>query len=326
MNGILDLTYKGNNLGVSAHSMGELRSANDVLHDREELWERIAEDGYLFLRGFLNVDEVKAARQEVMDRLWNAGVLDKDYPAYEGVWVRGAEFDGRSVGGLLPRLALNNAPLDKVIYDGAMMDFYRFFLGGPVRHFDFTWFRHKRPGVSEATHPHYDIVFMGRGTKNLFTSWTPFVDIPYEMGGLMLLEGSHKQEELKATYGSTDVDLYCSNVGGAESIIAGARKEGRDLTEGENESIRWDSTGAYSHDALAVRDELGSRWLTTEYKMGDLLIFPMYMMHSSSDNRSDRVRISTDTRYQLASEAVDERWIGDNPSAHGIRSKKGMIC
>ena len=182
MNSILDLTYKGNSLGVSPHSMGELRPANEILHDREALWERIAEDGYLYFRGFLNIDEVKAARQEVMDRLWNAGVLDKDHPAYEGVANLKSEFDGRSVGGFLPGLALDNLPLDKVIYDGPMIDFYRFFLDGPVRHFDFTWFRCKHPGASDATHPHYDIVFMGRGTKNLFTSWTPFVDIPYEMG------------------------------------------------------------------------------------------------------------------------------------------------
>jgi hypothetical protein len=28
----------------------------------------------------------------------------------------------------------------------------------------------------------------------------------------------------------------------------------------------------------------------------------------------------------LAREAVDERWIGGDPPAHGIRAKRGMVC
>jgi hypothetical protein len=51
------------------------------------------------------------------------------------------------------------------------------------------------------------------------------------------------------------------------------------------------------------------------------------MIHASLDNRTtDRVRISTDTRYQLASEPIDERWIGENPIGHGMAGKRGRIC
>ena len=84
--------------------------------------------------------------------------------------------------------------------------------------------------------------------------------------------------------------------------------------------------GAFSKDAIAARAKLGNRWLTTDYAMGDLLVFSMYTMHASMDNQSSQIRLSTDTRYQLASEPVDERWIGENPIAHGVESKRGMIC
>ncbi len=60
--------------------------------------------------------------------------------------------------------------------------------------------------------------------------------------------------------------------------------------------------------------------------MGDLLTFRMNTVHASLDNRSDRIRLSTDTRYQLASEPVDERWVGENPIAHGPAGRRGMIC
>jgi hypothetical protein len=284
------------------------------------------EDGYLYLPGLLHKNEVLAARQEVMDRMMDAGVLDPKYPAIEGIARPAAEIDSRATGSFMPLLARNNPPLDKVIHEGPMMAFYEFFLGGPVRYFDYTWFRVKRPGQGTATTPHCDIVYMCRGTQQLFTSWVPYGDVPYEMGGLMLLEGSHKLEDLKAGYGSTDVDLYCENEGDAKAIVEKAKAEGRQLTSEERASVHWNSTGAYSSDAVSVRQELGGRWLTTEYELGDLLVFCMNNLHASSDNRTRELRISSDTRYQLASEPADERWIGDDPPAHGIRAKRGMVC
>ena len=141
----------------------------------------------------------------------------------------------------------------------------------------------------------------------------------------MVLERSHLNAELKASYGSSDVDAYCSE-GEADAVVEAAKREGRNLKQDEREAFRWNSSGSYSKDAIATRAELGGRWLTTDYAMGDALIFSMYTMHSSSDNHTDRLRISSDTRYQLASDPVDDRWMGDDPTAHGIRAKRGMIC
>ncbi len=322
----LALTYKGNLLGESPDDFGELRSSVDALEDREELHRRMAEDGYLYLPGLLNKDEVLAAREEIMNRLFEAGKLDPSYPPIEGMARSEAEIDPAATGSFMPHLARDNPPLDTVIHEGPIIDFYEFFLGGPVRYFDYTWFRTKLPGKTEPTQPHCDIVFMGRGTRNLYTSWVPYGDVPYEMGGLMLLENSHMLEDLKAGYGSTDVDLYCQNDGNAEAIVRGAKAQARNLTPEEKSAVRWNSTGYYSRDAVAVRHELGGRWLTTAYGLGDLLVFSMNTLHASSDNRTQKVRISSDTRYQLASEPADERWIGADPPAHGIRAKQGMIC
>ncbi|MDP6040022.1 MAG: phytanoyl-CoA dioxygenase family protein, partial [Candidatus Latescibacteria bacterium] len=287
---------------------------------------RMEGDGYLFIKGLLNEDEVLAARQEVMNRLMAGGVLDKGYPAIDGIAAPDKEIDGRATGSFMPLLARNNPQLDKVIHEGPVIDFYEFFLGGPAQYFDYTWFRSKRPGLHTATTPHCDIVYMGRGTTNLYTSWIPYGDVPYEMGGLILLEGSHKLADLKAGYGSTDVDLYCENEGDAEAIVNTARAEGRNLSNEERAAVHWNSSGAYSNDAIATQQELGGRWLVSEYELGDVLIFGGYLMHASSDNHSNQYRISSDTRYQLASESADERWMGDDPPAHGIRAERGMVC
>lgn len=313
------LTYCGNPIDTTPAGFGELRRSDDVAQDVGELRRRMDEDGYLFLPGLLDREEVATARQEVMDRLQAAGILDERYPAFEGVVKPDHTIS------FMPQLAKGNQPLMKLLYEGAMMDFYRLFLGGSVRHYDYTWFRAKTPGTRTATQPHYDVVYMGRGTRRLYTSWTPLVDVPWAMGGLMVLEHSHRLDQVVSTYGQTDVDAYCEE-GNARALVEAARNAGRELTPEERQQIRWNSTGCFNPDAIEARKQLGGRWLSAEYQMGDLLIFSMYTLHASTDNHTDRIRISSDSRYQLASEPVDDRWIGEDPPIHGIRAKRGMIC
>jgi len=52
----------------------------------------------------------------------------------------------------------------------------------------------------------------------------------------------------------------------------------------------------------------------------------MATVHASLDNQTNRFRLSSDSRYQLASEPADERWIGAHPAGHGPAGKKGKIC
>jgi ectoine hydroxylase-related dioxygenase (phytanoyl-CoA dioxygenase family) len=131
----------------------------------------------------------------------------------------------------------------------------------------------------------------------------------------MLLEGSHRLEDVKNTYGQLDVDTVCTN-----------RHEPTDATSGERNWEQRVNGGKYADDALELQETFGLRWLTSDYRAGDVLIFGMYMMHASGDNHSHGLRLSSDTRYQLASEPVDDRWVGENPPGHGPGGKRGMIC
>jgi len=304
-----ELTYLGNPIDSSPSAFGELRSSNDLMDKPAALRERMADDGYLFLRGMVDRDQVFAAREEILRRLDVAGCIDRRFPLLDA--VPAAEVKD----GFVHKLAEDNAPLERVVFHGPMMDFFGKFLGGPVRHFDYIWLRAKRPGTTEATAPHYDVVFMGRGTKRLYTSWTPLEDIPLEKGGLMVLENSHKLDEVKKTYGALDVDTFCENKQEANAIRTG-EKQWEDRVNG----------GKYDDDAIAVQKRLGGRWLTTDFRAGDVLVFCVYLMHASLDNHTQGFRVSTDTRYQLASEPADERWVGAHPAAHGPSGKLGMIC
>ena len=311
-------TFSGRPLDMTG--VGPLRSSIDVVGNREELHRRMAADGYLFLPGYLDRDEVAAARMSALRRIAATGVFEEGSPLEEGRFKPGTKMRSAQ------DVPVDNPEIDKLLYSGRMIEFYEFFLGGQVAHFDHTWFRAKTKGETIATDPHCDIVFMSRGTRNLYTSWTPLDDVPFEMGGLMLLEGSHLQEELKATYGCADVNLYCENSGEAAAIIGAAKAENRELTGEERNRIQWTTLGPYGKDPIDTRADLGGRWLTADYRMGDLLVFTMYTMHAAHDNQTDRLRISTDSRYQLASEPIDSRWVGDPPPGNGIRHHRGTIC
>ena len=54
---------------VPQELIGELRDSASLLEQPVSLRARLAEDGYLFLRGVLDRDAVMAARQEVLARL-----------------------------------------------------------------------------------------------------------------------------------------------------------------------------------------------------------------------------------------------------------------
>ena len=313
------LTYQGNVIATPGHQLGEL-ATTPATDSADKLHSNLQQNGYLLIKNFFDRHLVLEAGKEIYRRLGNNDQLDPNFPVEEGVAAASESNKMNATSEMISELAKNNPSLDAVIHGRQILSlFERIFakkegLTVPVKYLDFTWMRAKRPGVTTSTNPHCDIVYMGRGTHKLLTAWTPFCDIPLEMGGLMILENSHKLTSLKETYGKIDIDTYCENTKRTEPIISG------------EQWAKTHSAGAYDTDAVHLPKELGGRWLTSNYKAGDLLIFTMFTMHSSSDNTTNKIRISTDTRYQPKDEPVDERWIGENPIAHGSKAKRGLIC
>jgi ectoine hydroxylase-related dioxygenase (phytanoyl-CoA dioxygenase family) len=295
----------GKPLDTSPEAFGLLRPSMDIIDDAIELRQRMAEDGYLYLPGYLDRDEVLSVRRAMTQRLADDGYLDPAYDVMESIARPGSDLAFK------PDLALDNPVAHHLLYTGRMMAFYSRLLGGEVRHYDFTWVRAVAPGKS--TPPHCDVVYMGRGTHQLYTSWTPIGDCGLEVGGLIVLEKSHRNPKLLANYCQKDVDAWCEN-----------RRDAAPTGLGEGGNIG--RHGWLSKDPVSLRERLGVRWLTAEYRAGDLVVFTVQTVHASITNRSNQIRLSTDTRYQLASEPVDERWIGPKPIAHGPEAKRGIIC
>ena len=155
---------------------------------------------------------------------------------------------------------------------------------------------------------------MGRGTHQLLTCWIPYGEVPLEVGGLMVLEGSHRQSDRLKNYLELDVDQYCEN---RAHDVEKVRVQGG-----------WShrQNGSLTKNPVSLREKLGGRWLTTHWQPGDFITFKVTLVHASLDNQTDTIRLSSDTRYQRASQPADARWVGANPAGHGPRAKQGMIC
>lgn len=293
----------GQPLDTSPEAFGWLRPSADCLREVSRLRERMESDGYLFMPGFFAQDEVMSVRKNLTNALWSEGALDPKHSAIDSIAREGIEM------GFRPDIANGNHCVEQLVYGPKMLLFFEDLLGGAIRHYDYTWLRAVSKG--HGTSPHCDIVYMGRGTKKLYTAWIPLGDVPLSVGGLMILENSHRIETLRESYGKLDVDSSCANQPEARNQV---------------EALGYHESGAIDLDPVALREKLGGRWLTAEYRMGDLLVFSMYTVHASLDNQTREIRLSSDSRYQLASEPVDERWVGENPIGHGPNAKKSLIC
>lgn len=262
----------------------DLRDCNGVLDDPAALRQRLADDGYLLVRGMHPRERVLEGRRAVIEKLDEEGVLRPGTDPMEGVWNR----ESPKYPSYMGRKGVAQDPRVRAVLEGKpIFDFFERLLGRPVLTFDYKWLRAVRP--PDYTGAHYDVVYMGRGSiGKLNTCWTPFGDVSLEDGPLALCVGSHNLpgfERLRSTYGRMDVD--------------------RDRVSG------W-----FSDDPVEIVEKFGGKWRTTEFRAGDVLIFSMYTMHMSLNIAGDRWRISCDTRFQPADEPVDERWVGENPKAH----------
>ncbi|WP_454114127.1 phytanoyl-CoA dioxygenase family protein [Microbacterium maritypicum] len=113
-----------------------------------------------------------------------------------------------------------------------------------------------------------------RGQRACALDVDPLGDCPAEQGGLTYLEGSHHWAL-------------------AEERARGDRRP-----------------AAFTADLPALADARDARWLMADYRAGDVMVHSSYIVHASTDNvdPQGRIRLSTDIRYQRASEPIDWRW------------------
>ena len=270
-------------LDMSAEAFGELEDSRDLLEDSDALRQRMRDKGYVFIRGLLDPATVQAAREEVLTKYAIIGELDPTHPIDDAIY-KGSKALFEINLRAFAQSVRDGVAYKRVVLNDALLGLHERLLGGEVRPFDFRWPRMARPG--EGCGVHCDGPYLTRGTDKIFSSWVPLGDVSQIEGGLMILERGPSHSEQLGKYMSMDAD---------------------------RDGLEWIG------DPADTQKRFRSRWLTTDYKAGDVLCFAMDTVHAALDNQSPtkRCRLSSDSRYQLASEPLDERWNGPDPLAHG---------
>jgi len=267
--------------------LGELADHTPLYENQDwgGLRTELARLGYVRIRGLHDREVVLKARRAVLEHIAQTGEgkFDPSQPLESGV------LDSRCGRGCIPfmegRNCITHSQDVKAVLEGnPPMEFFRNLLEAEPRTFDFKWLR----GVHKEafTGAHVDNVYMGRGTTELYTMWTPMGDVTVDMGTLAVVEGSNndkKFNKLQETYGSCD--LEAENVSG---------------------------TGWFTEDPGEVETKFNCNWKTSDFSAGDVLIFTTRTLHMSTKNLTNKCRISCDTRWQRQDRPVDSRFIGES--------------
>ncbi len=250
----------------------ELTDSAPIQEDPEQLRARLADDGYLFIRGFHPREDAVIAAQWALQAIGERGGLRPGSDPELGLIS-----EKNRTFAFFRQLEIAHAPqILNVVDSDKTFRFYERLFGEPVRTFDKRWLRCIATGGHN--HFHYDSAYLGRGTTRRFSMWSALTPTDIDQGPLVVCLGSHKHQRLIETYGRTDMD--------------------RDLTD-----------PVFSTDPVELVRDFGFRLATANFQPGDVVIFGLHTMHSSAPNLSDRYRVSIDTRYQPVAEPVDERFV-----------------
>ena len=259
--------------------LGYMSATSHCSWQRDEMMQRLRTCGYILLRGVLEPSRVEDARAAILSALHERGVLRPDRPPAHAVVA-----DRYRDGVPLTWDVASVGPYVDLVRGAAIIELFEVLFGGEVVSFDFRWLRVVPPGG--VTGAHLDVVYMGRGTRDLLTVWIPLGRISAEMGPLAVLEGAELSRVFE-TYGNADID---------QDHLAG-----------------W-----FSDDPVELVERYGGRWSTHDFEPGDVVVHTLTTMHCSLVNRTRSARISSDTRYQSADSPRDDRWFGDPPRGHEI--------
>lgn len=281
-----DLSSNGYTLSQAADRLGWLTPTDSHL-PIDKLREQYAEQGYLWLKGILDRAEVLAFRRRYFAAFQETGLLAEGTDPGDGI------YSGQPMPNFNKQLVeiVRWAAYESFCLSKPIWQFYEtFFEGAPYLH-KRKLIRHTLPDDPKATGAHYDLIYLRGGTDRICTSWIPIGDTPVSMGGLIYLEGSVAWgKKREAEFSALSQDLS------AEERISAYN---RNMT-----------TGWLSKDVASLADSINTRWLLADYEAGDMVIHDPYMVHASTMNvdPQNRIRLSTDIRYQRVRDEIDVRW------------------
>ena len=253
-----------------AELLKELRVSNDAMNDPEELRHRISEEGYLFFKGLQDPDKLWALRREMLTKMQEGGWLVAGSDPMDGI----ADISAQCTEG-----------------DPEYTDVYHEVYKLEAFHRSGHWHEvvdmvAKIVGREVLPHPQ-------KIARLWFPKYTEHTTPIHQ--DFVHFQGNFQTYTCWAPVGDCPTEL------GGLAVLPGSHKLNKVMEHHF-------SLGAGS---LCVReDELSGEWHSTNYEVGDTLIFPALTIHKALPNLTeDRLRVSLDNRYQAVDDPIAEHML-----------------
>ena len=172
--------------------MAAFIESNDVLDDPTALRKRLHDHGYLFFREILSKHDVLGLREQILEICRDAGWLRPGSHLMDGLTDHQPIFESDDAHAEVYARVQSLESLHALKFDrnviGVMEDLFQ----ESVFPFPQSIARIAFPrDNARGTQPHQDWIFVGGSTESI-SCWAPLGDTSMDVGGLRVLDGSHK--------------------------------------------------------------------------------------------------------------------------------------
>ncbi len=253
-----------------ATQLKELRVSNDAMNDPLELRHRIQDDGYLFFKRLQNPDKLWDLRRQMLTVIQEGGWLVAGTDPMDGI----ADISRQCTEGDMG-------------YTDVYHEVYKLEAFHRAGHWpEVLDMMEKVIGRPVLPHPQ-------KIARIWFPKYTEHTTPVHQ--DFVHFQGNFETYTCWASVGDCPIEL------GGLAVLPESHKVSKVLEH------------HFSLGAGGLRvntDELSGEWHTTDYEIGDTLIFPALTIHEALPNLTeDRLRVSLDNRYQAIGDPIAEHML-----------------
>ena len=259
----------------------ELRISNDIMEDAEALRERIDGEGYLFFQRLQRPEKLLELRQQMLTVMQEGGWLIAGTDPLDGI----ADVSQQCTEG-------------DVEYSDVYHQVYRLEAFHRSAHWpEVMEIMAKVVGKPVLPHPH-------KVARLWFPQYTAHTTPIHQ--DFVHFQGNFETYTCWAPIGDCPIEL------GGLAVLPGSHKIDKVM----------DHHFSLGAGSLCINtDELADNWHTTDYEVGDTLIFPALTVHKALPNLTeDRLRVSLDNRYTATDSIVSDHML--EPHLNGFNQLK----
>lgn len=240
--------------------------ATDIVNDHDALRARFAQDGYIYVRGILPQTPLTELRQQIVEICGNCGWLKNDTNPMDAITWTSPKHEGEAEYFEVYDELQRLEHFHALAHRPELLGLMRTLLDESAFPHPLSIARLVFPDNEAWSTPPHQDFINNQGTKDLYAAWIPLSDCPTTLGSLAVLPGSHHFGVLPVEYA-------------------------------------W---GAGHRQTKLPPEYAEETWVGGDLQLGDVVIFHSLAVHRALPNKTERMRLSVDYRYQAEKQDMTE--------------------